>query len=417
MNLKYTLLLVCVVFTFNTFAQLSISAELRPRSEFRNGYKTLISEGEDAAFFISQRTKLNTKYATDKYTFFVSIQDVRTWGDVRQLNVSDNNGLGLHEAWGKVNLGDFAIKAGRQEIKYDDQRMFGSANWAQQARSHDALLFKMRKNKFKMDVGLAYNQEGQRLFGTVYELNNYKTFQYVWLHNQWSDFSASLLILNNGIQYVDPLFNGDDKVRFSQTIGTHLKVNFIPELKASANLYYQTGKDAANRDLSAFLAGVDLGYKVGNNTNVGLGFEMQSGNDYQTDLAVENKAFTPFYGTNHKYNGIMDYFYVGNHMNNVGLMNVYAKVNTKLYDKASLTAFVHNFMSQGQISSDTDKQLGTEVDLVYKYKLSKDVSFGLGYSHMFAGDAMEVLKSKTDNGMNNWAWVMLTFKPTLFTKE
>ena len=33
----------------------------------------------------------------------------------------------------------------------------------------------------------------------------------------------------------------------------------------------------------------------------------------------ENNSFTPFYGTNHKFNGHMDYFYVGNHIGNVGL--------------------------------------------------------------------------------------------------
>ena len=32
----------------------------------------------------------------------------------------------------------FAFKVGRQEINYDDARIFGNVDWAMQARSHDA---------------------------------------------------------------------------------------------------------------------------------------------------------------------------------------------------------------------------------------------------------------------------------------
>ena len=98
--------------------------------------------------------------------------------------------------------------------------------------------------------------------------------------------------------------------------------------------------------------------------NLGLGLEIQSGNDYNGD-AGENKAFTPFYGTNHKFNGFMDYFYVGNHANSVGLVDIYAKLSTKLGEKSSLTAFLHSFSAQGEIGNNVDKKLGTEFDLVY----------------------------------------------------
>ena len=62
---------------------------------------------------------------------------------------------------------------------------------------------------------------------------------------------------------------------------------------------------------------------------------MQSRNDYNGD-ASENKAFTPFYGTNHKFNGFMDYFHVGNHANSVGLIDIYTKVKTKLGERIIL---------------------------------------------------------------------------------
>lgn len=40
-------------------AQLEISAEIRPRTEFRNGFKSLNSKGEHPALFTEQRSRLN----------------------------------------------------------------------------------------------------------------------------------------------------------------------------------------------------------------------------------------------------------------------------------------------------------------------------------------------------------------------
>ena len=415
MKTKFLLLIIGLI-SVQTFAQLTLTGEFRPRTEFRNGFKTLNPSDVDPALFTSQRLRLNTKYATEKYTFFVSLQDVRVWGDVKQLNTADNNGLAVHEAWGLVNFDGMSLKAGRQEIVYDDQRMFGSVGWAQQARSHDALLLSFGKT-FKLDLGLAFNQNGEMVSGNTYTVaGNYKAMQYAWFNKKWDALSLSVLFLNNGLQYVDDANATNDEVRYSQTLGTHLKFKVAENLNAAANLYVQAGNDVLDRDVNAFLVGLDLGYKASDNWNFGLGFEMQSGNDFDGD-ASENKAFTPFYGTNHKFNGFMDYFYVGNHMNSTGLVDVFAKVATKLSEKSNLSLFVHNFTSYAEVAQGVDKQLGTELDLVYSYKLAKDISLAAGYSQMFASEGMEYLKNNFDGNSNNWAWLMLTIKPTLFTSK
>jgi len=412
MKFKNLLIAVLVLMAAQSYAQLTISGELRPRAEYRNGYKTLTPDDVDAALFVSQRTRLNTKYITDDYTFFLSFQDVRVWGDVKQLG-ENNNSLALHQAWGQIKFNpNFALKLGRQEIIYDDSRMFGNVGWAQQGRSHDAAIFKFGSENYKLDLGIAYNQDTQALFGNLYTVGgNYKAMQYAWFHKDFSNVKASFLLLNNGLQNV-----ADDEIRYSQTLGTHLKFKASNALSVSANAYLQTGKDVGDNDLSAYLVGLDLGYKASSDLNFGLGFEMQSGNDEGT-IGDKNKAFTPFYGTNHKFNGFMDYFYVGNHANSVGLVDVYVKASTKLGDKSSLTAFVHNFSAQGEIADGIDKNLGTELDLVYSHKLNKDVSIGAGYSQMFAKEGLEAIKGNNDGNGNNWAWLMVTIKPTLFSSK
>ena len=78
---------------------------------------------------------------------------------------------------------------------------------------------------------------------------------------------------------------------------------------------------------------------------------------------------------------------------------------------------MHNFSGQAEIADGIDKQLGTEIDLVYTHKLNKDVTIGAGYSQMFASEGLEVIKNNFDGNSNNWAWLMLTIKPTLFTSK
>ena len=408
MTSKKLTLVVFSLLSFFSYAQLTIDAELRPRFEYRHGFQTLFPDNTEPAAFVSQRTRLNTKFIKEKYSFYLSLQDIRVWGDTRQL-AENTESFAVHQAWAKINLDEnFALKLGRQEIIYDDHRIFGNVGWAQQARSHDLALVQYTKNNARLDVGIAFNQESQNVTGNLFTLPNYKAMQYVWYHDTIGKVKASFLALNHGLQDVT-----NEKTRYSQTFGTHLKFNITDKLSATSNLYYQTGKDVTDTDLSAYLAGLDLGYKVSDKTLVGLGGEIQSGNDY--DETDKNKAFSPLFGTNHKFNGWMDYFYVGNHFNSVGLVDLYAKVNTNFNAKSSLTAFVHNFMAQAELAPDTDKQLGTEVDLVFNYKYTKDIKFTAGYSHMFAADGMEVLKGNTDGNTNNWGWIMITIKPELFT--
>ncbi|MGB0892101.1 MAG: alginate export family protein [Flavobacteriaceae bacterium] len=411
MKINKLLYVVFFLAITTTYAQTKIDAEVRPRTEYRHGFKTLFPDNAEAALFTSQRTRINFSHTIENLKFYVSLQDVRVWGDVPQLNSADNNGLSLHQAWGQFNLDtNWSLKLGRQEIVYDDQRIFGSVGWAQQARSHDIAVVKYAENQFRMDIGLAFNQSKENLTGTnLTTPKTYKAMQYVWLHKNWTNFFGSFLFLNNGMQ------TATDGLKYSQTIGTHLKTK-KDKLNIIANLYYQFGNDAANRNLSAYLLGLEANYKTSQTTKLGLGFELQSGNDYNT-AAGENKAFTPFYGTNHKFNGFMDYFYVGNHINNVGLLDIYAKANFKLNSKSSLTTFIHSFSAAADINATVSKKLGTEIDLVYAYKLSKVIGLKAGYSQLFASKGMEVLKGNSDDNTNNWAWVMVTIKPTLFSSK
>lgn len=399
-------------------AQLAIDAELRPRFEYRHGFKTLFPNNEDPAVFVSQRTRLNTNYEIDRLSFYLSLQDVRIWGDVPQLNSSDKNGVGIHQAWGKIKLDPtFFLKVGRQEIIYDDHRIFGDVGWAQQARSHDAARVEYNNAGLKIDLGFAFNQSDENLTGnTLTTPGTYKSIQYLWAHNEWNKFSASFLFLNNGLQFIDDINSNNNQTRYSQTLGTHLNYK-ANNLKLTSNLYYQFGKDIANNDLNAYLISLEGNYKIAAKSTLGLGVELISGNDNGSPSNQENKAFTPLYGTNHKFNGLMDYFYVGNHTNSVGLLDIYANAKVALNEKSNVNIALHNFSAAAEIGPNSEKQLGTELDIVYAYKLQKEIGISGGYSHLFASQGIETIKGNSDGNINNWGWIMLTINPILFSNK
>lgn len=174
-NVFFTTMVVLVFFLgkpFNTKAQLSLTGQLRTRTEFRDGVGTLIPKTSDPAFFTSQRTRLTFNYKTNRLILQTSLQDVRVWGqDASTINNADGARLGLHEGWAEVILANrkdtsfakrsvdyFAVKAGRQEIVYDDSRLLGNLDWLQQARRHDAVVFKLVEKGWQIDAGLAFNQ-------------------------------------------------------------------------------------------------------------------------------------------------------------------------------------------------------------------------------------------------------------------
>lgn len=411
-----SVLMFFMTLSITVFAQtFEISAELRPRFEYRHGFQTLMIDNLKASSFISQRTRINFDYKSDIIKVAVNLQNVRIWGDVAGLNSSDNNGVAIQQAWAELLFTpQFSVKLGRQEISYDDERIFGSVGWAQQARSHDALVAILKpNNQHRFEMGLALNNEVETLFKTTYQLNNYKNFQYLWYHTALNDVNLSVLLLNKGAA-----FEGDSKqeLSYNQTFGTHATYS-KNKLKADASAYYQTGK-IAKAPLNAYNFAANIYYKFSNTTTIGFGSEYLSGTD-MTNTDTKLKSFTPWFGTNHKFNGLMDYFFVGNHTNSVGLLDINASIAyTKNRFSAKLSP--HMFSSAATIvnqnAEEMDKTLGTELDVVLNYKWKNAVDFQAGYSQMFATKTMEVLKTG-NKANNNWAWLMITIKPSLFKTE
>ncbi|NMM50741.1 alginate export family protein [Marinigracilibium pacificum] len=400
--------------------QFTLDLDLRDRFEYRHGFSTLFPDDTEPAAFVRQRARLKLGYVSSLLEVKVSVQDVSTWGDTRQILPSDgNDSFMLFEAWAKIYFNElWAIQAGRQPISYDNQRILGGLDWAMQGRFHDALLIRFDNKSNKIDVGFAFNQVGEPTTGNEYDITgffSYKTMQYIYLSKLWDKSTLSFLIMNNGFQaYEDPAQTITDGVYNRQTMGLYFSVP-TGDFTFKGFGYYQSGKADQNTDLNAYDLGLEVAFKP-NKSTFAAGVEILSGSDQGS--TGDNNSFFPLYGTNHAFNGYMDYFYVGNHANNVGLNDYYVNATFKPGEKNSLKMAVHYFTSNAGFVAIDDKDLGTEIDLVYTHQIQKFVKAQIGYSHMFATDQMSIIKGGTTaDNTNNWGWVQLFVNPNLFTYD
>lgn len=424
MSVKKTLFRFLIICFFSILsvsqlkAQFQLSGEFRPRTEYRHGYKSMFTADDKAAFFTSQRTRISAAYSLDKLKLGLSLQDIRVWGDVPQQNNTSNQVM-LFQGWAEyLFTKQFSMKIGRQELNYDDARIFGNVDWAQQARSHDLILFKYEKD-FKLHLGAAFNQESEKLKGTDYNVSgNYKAMQFIWFNKKINSLGLSLLFLNNGLQNKSTDATPVYKTAFNQTYGTRL-VYDKNALSLNGATYYTSGKDNTLRKLSAYYATLGLSYKISDKWGAGLGWELLSGTsqkEKKANVNYTNNSFSPFYGTNHKFNGHMDYFYVGNHINSVGLNDISGNITYKK-NKFSATLTPHIFSAANEVLNPSipgelmAKSLGTEFDLFFWYKLAENIQVSGGYSQMFGTETLKALSGGDNNVTNNWAWVMITFKP------
>lgn len=387
--------------------------QLRPRFEYRNGYKTLLLENQDPAIFVSQRSRIVLGYRDEKLAVKLSPQNVSVWGDVSINRLEESTGITFLEAYGQYQASaDFMFRLGRQVLAYDNQRILGEVNWAQQGQSHDAALISwLPKTNQRIDVAVAYNAQAQDLVETPYLVNSYKNLQLAWYHLELGKVELSLLAMNTGYE---PEGREEREIDYIQTFGAFHKFS-LGSFFGDAAAYMQSGQ-RNDRNIKAWYAGINLHYSFNSTFRTGAGAEYLSGTDMD-EASTTIHSFTPLFGTNHGFNGFMDYFFAGNHQNSVGLLDIYGKLSY-LSPKWEFSVIPHAFTAAAEVVNNgkvMDDYLGTEVDFTGVYKRTRDFSVGFGYSQIFGTTTLEVLKGGNLEITQNWAWLMVTFNPKLLT--
>ena len=419
---------VNLIFVYaNAFAQFSIDGQLLQRAEYRHGYGKLIAENQNGIFLIGQRARVQVQFKHEKIRFYVSGQDVRTWGSTPQAKESDNY-FSIHEAYVEVPLNEFwVVKLGRQELNYDNARFLGNLDWALQARAHDFGLVKFEKEALKLHVGGGYNQVKESLVSQPYTIpNQYKTAQLLRVEKERGSFKAVALFWNQGMAQLSYDTLGKvthESIRFSQTLG-------IPTLQCkrgkftfSGFYYFQVGRDGVNKKIRAHNMNVQITHRhtfdkvKGSTFQSTLGAEYLSGTSQQPDDNL-NRSYNPFYGTNHAHNGYMDFFYVGNrHVNSVGLQDYFLRLRWSPKESFFLSCNVHQLLAAAGVydgSTRVKRYFGTEVDLTAGYIFNDILSLQGGYSQFFASETMKISQGVTTaSNRQNWGYLALLVRPNM----
>lgn len=419
-SLKTIYLSLVILFATSLYAQeFSSDIQIRTRYEFTNGFGTLLTPTTEHTSFIGNRGRLNLNYNDTKLKIKLSFQNVHTWGDAATTTLSSKNGVATFEAWAEYSFTDkWSTKLGRQILSYDNQRVIGGLDWANQGRSFDAALIKYKGAKSQLDLGFALNADTEAKVASVapYSTDIFKDLQYAWYHISVKNLAFSVLAMNVGKEYLKtPTEVG---LSYFQTFGTFGKYT-VKNLGVDYSLYGQTGK-VGNNTVSAWEAALNVGYAFSPKFKATAGYEFLSGKD-QGSTSSMVKSFAPIFGTNHGFNGFMDYFYVGNHANSVGLNDISLKLDFPI-NKVNVSVAPHYFSSPNKIiygGVEQDAYLGTEIDLTASYKLYKDIMLTAGYSQMFATDSMVALKGGTglNDTTNNWAYLMVNINPQIFSTK
>jgi hypothetical protein len=439
---KISVLFVVVCLQLNVKAQLSVTAQLRTRTELRDGQGTPLPQGAQAAFFTSQRTRLNVGYSMYRLKFFVSAQDVRVWGQdastINRTTTANNNALMLHQAWAEILLTDTSLKGkaltlklGRQEFVYDDERLIGGLDWLQQGRRHDAALLKYEAGPWSLHAAAAFNQNQENAAGTIYNSTPpgnytastnggamYKSMQFLYVGKKLAHGNASFLLFTDQFSkyHTDSTAAKiyQDGTWGRATTGFYLN-NAFNKFAVTASAYYQFGKSSSGQNISSGLLSGAMQYSFTKKISAGPGIDYSSGGTNGTTT----NSFDPLYGTPHKFFGLMDYFYAASPFGKGGLVDYYIKSKYKPSDKFWLTADVHQFSSAAKVivpadADNSKKSFGQEVDIIATYSLTKQIIIEGGYGHFFNSALLTTPNVKNVANAKqgaNWAYLSINIKP------
>ena len=404
------------MFAQSTDNETSVSVQIRPRAEYRNGALSPRNEGDLPAGFITNRARMSLDYKRNDLSMKLAAQHVGVWGQDPQI---DRNGrFILNEAWAKLYLhNNFYAQIGRQSLVYDDERILGGLDWNVAGRFHDALRLGYEYDMNKLHLILAFNQNDENVIGGTYYrpgAQPYKTMQTLWYSYTESAFSLSALLMNLGQQGGS---ESSPDTRYLQTFG--LNPQYSGEtLKLYGSLYFQTGKTASDLSVSAWLASLKATYVANSKVSLTAGTDYLSGSNSDDK---KHKAFNPLYGTHHKFYGIMDYFYASSFRGgfNPGLWDKFAEISFMTSKSSSFSATYHHFSITSDImptyyTENIKRGLGSEVDLQFSWDIMKDVKMTGGYSVMLGSESMDIVKGGNHKSWQDWGWVSININPRVF---
>ncbi len=371
----------------------TVSLQYRPRFEY-NQNKDFTADTSNE--FVSQRARIGVTWNFNEYIFsMIQFQDVRTWGEEfvvtgdNTINDFSANAIDLHQGFVQLGCKHWYAKVGRQEILFDNQRLVGNADWLQQGRALDSIVFGFQRDMYHFRLFFS------KISDTGYKLD--KDF-----HGSHLNLSVSPA-LNLSVLFIQ---NSDyAKQMKKNTTGLYAKGE-INSIFYEGEGYYQFGTSGAN-DIQALLLAGSVGYKIPMSLkpSIAIFTDYLSGDNDTSD--TKEKVFDTLYATNHKFYGFMDFYLnIPKHTNGLGLVDSGIKLTLTPTEKGTINIHAHNFM-YAQDNASAENALGQEIDLVYDCKMNQATTVSFGASAFMPGD---VYKNQNKDELETFVYTSINFQ-------
>lgn len=423
MRKVYTLAIIGLLILLRiseSYGQTTIDAEFRPRTEFRQGFNQPLLDGTKPGFLTTQRTRLGFACKGGIVSTKITLQDARIFGetDTKQPATATTGSLGVYEAWAELLLyPGTSLKIGRQGVQFEDGRLFSLSPWSTTGNAHDLAQLRYVAPGIDIQLGYAFNnQKAYNADTSFYSVSKmYKELEFLHITKTLGKgFDLSFL----GVDESFMKSKADRSLYHRFTTGGTLQLkNDQNPLGFLATAYYQFGKSTPTIDLDAWLLAVKGTYAFNSKISGLLGADFYSGSE-TTLAATKTNTFNKLpYGVNHSFNGYMEYWAT---LPKGGLINYFGGVTLKLNNRLSTDITYYGFklakaMKSGTV--DVDKNIGSELDLVFNYKFSAETAVQFAWCTYLETDGTKMLKYQSttaETRFPHYAYVMLTIKPQLY---
>ena len=414
-------------------------------ADFRENLGTTPGADNDNSYFMT-KLRLRVGYTAEWFNVFVEGRDSETFSDDRKPSPEEDGPADLHQAYFVVgNHKEFplSLKVGRQEMSYGDERLVGAFAWNNVGRVFDVAKVRWQNRFFGADFfsGRVIIPRDER-FNMP---NDYDWFSGIYASSKIiPKQTTDLYFFSRNTSSQSPtlagagtpaIWNGPG-ARDIYTVGLRMKSNpgdygpwdYGAELIGQFGRFVEPTAIVASQDHEAFAAILQGGYTWTESSmtpRVGLEYCYGSGDSDPTD--GKHETFENLFPTNHKFYGYMDFFSLQN------IHDVRVIYTMKPIARVSLAAEYHAFWladtsdslynvggaRRGTLTSNAGtgtgygvnptygSYVGSEIDLIAGYALTKYASLEAGYGHFFVGDYIKDTFSAPTHGSTDADWVYL----------
>lgn len=405
--------------------QFVLSGEIRERGFYSHGYERLLEKSEYGVFWVAQRTRLGFDYTHKNLEFFVQLEDGRVWGESGPWH---SIGFGIAQAWFQVDFAEnFRLKVGRMPLVYENGRYMAYSTWDECGNGHDALVLRYlsKDERTRVDLAGSVSNTSESSALNPYEMNKfYKYLALGYFSRSFTpDFRWSLLSVTDFQQLMYTDQNNKLRYRYEPRSALGSYFDLFSDRKVSALVY---GYAQIGEDLLAGMASAILTFKIHPVFELKTAYEFVSGNSVRpSDLQppkFSDHAFNRFMGSSHSFMGIMDLFKCDGKedgLSNAGLHQPYLTFTyrPKQGHRLSLDArYFWTVYKPYPYDFPSDRNLGLEVALTYKYDITSELHMNFGYAVHSRTRTLEMLSGIEPGNakLPHFGFVSITYRPEIF---